>query len=105
VIVLVALATTLAIETPIVVLFHWHEATRMAVVAIATNVCSNVAMNTLLFAAAPSHSSFLLIGEVGALVIEAAAYYFASRSRELGRALAASAIANAASFAAGLTFM
>jgi hypothetical protein len=100
--VLLALGVTLVVETPIVASFFRDEAARMALVSVATNICTNLAMNMLLFQAAPSYSTYLLVGEIAAVLLEAAVYYSASREHELGRALAASALANAASFGAGL---
>ena len=41
-------------------------------------------------------------GELGALIIEASVYALARAPRDWGRALAASALANAASYASGL---
>jgi hypothetical protein len=45
--------------------------------------------------------SVLLIGELGALLIEAGVYALVSRPRDPGRALIASAVANTLSYLAG----
>lgn len=99
--VVTALVVTLVVEVPIVALVFRREAGRMALVAAAATGLTNLAMNALLFGRV-SYLAYLGIGEVGATLLEAAAYYFGSRERNLGRALVASALANAASFAAGL---
>lgn len=99
--VLTALVVTLAVEVPIVALVFRREAGRMAVVAAVATAATNLAMNVLLFGRVP-YLVYLGVGEVGATLLEAGAYFAASRERDLGRALVASALANAASFAAGL---
>ena len=99
--VLTALVVTLAVEVPIVALVYRREAVRMALVAAMATTATNLAMNLLLFGHVP-YLVYLGVGEVGATLLEATAYRFASRERNLGLALVASAIANAASFSAGL---
>lgn len=100
--VLFALSVTLAVETPIVAALYPGERTRMALVAFVTNVVTNVSMNTLLFQMARSYASYLLIGETAAVLFETLAYFILARHRDFGRALVASAVANAASYGAGL---
>ncbi|MEZ4225262.1 MAG: hypothetical protein R3B13_30200 [Polyangiaceae bacterium] len=100
--VLVALAVTLAVEIPVVALVYKGERVRMALACAGVTAATNLTMNTLLLRVAPSIESYLLIGEVGAVVLEAAAYVWISKSRDLGRALVASALANSLSYAAGL---
>lgn len=98
--VLTALVVTLALEVPIVALFYRREWRRMAVVAAVATTITNLLMNLVLFGRVP-YLVYLGAGEVGATLVEAAAYFVASRDRGLGLALLASALANAASFAAG----
>jgi len=100
--VLGALALTLAVEVPIVALVFKGQRVRMALVCAATTAATNVAMNTLLRASIPGASLAIAVGEISALAIEATVYALASRPRDVPRALVASALANAASYAVGL---
>jgi hypothetical protein len=97
-----AWALTVAIEAPIVAAFYPRRRAFMAgACAVATSV-TNLAMNVLLPRWLGTGTTFLLVGEIGALLIEAAAYAMVARPRDAGRALAASAVANGASFEVGL---
>lgn len=103
--VLLALAVTVLIEVPVVALIYRTQRLRMALVCALATTATNLAMNTLLLGAADSYASYLLVGEIGALLIEAGVYVLASRDHELGRALLASAAANGLSFGLGLWVM
>jgi hypothetical protein len=97
-----AWAVTVAIESPCVAAVYPGERWKMAgVCAIATSI-TNVAMNLLLPRFLGVGMTFLLVGEIGALLLEALVYALVRRPRDPGRALVASAIANAASFSIGL---
>lgn len=99
----VALAVTLAIEVPVVALVYRRERVRMGIAcAIATSL-TNLLMNTWLLHRVRSHDTYLLVGELGASALEALVYVAASRQHALGCALVASGLANALSFAAGLS--
>lgn len=99
---LTALLVTLVVEVPIVALIFAGQRLRMATCCFITTSVTNFTMNTVLFSLASSYTQYILIGELGALCIEAAVYAMCSRPRDLPRALVASAVANAASYAAGL---
>jgi O-antigen/teichoic acid export membrane protein len=68
----------------------------MAVAAVVANAATNLALNLVL---APR--GHLVAGEAIALVVEAAIYALASRTRDVPRAIAVSAIANVLSFSFG----
>jgi hypothetical protein len=99
--VLLALTITVAVEVPIVALVFARQRRRMAIVAAVTTGITNLLMNTLLRQAVADDRTFLHLGELGALVVEAAVYAIASKPREAGRAFAASALANTASYFVG----
>lgn len=103
--VLLALAITVLIEAPVVALLYRRQRWRMALVCAVTTAVTNLAMNTVLLASAGSYESYLLAGEIGALLIEAGIYVLASTDHEIARALVASAAANALSFGVGLAAM
>lgn len=99
---LFAWAVTVAIESPCVAAVYPGERWKMAgVCAVATSV-TNLAMNVLLPRWLGVGLAFLLVGEIGALLLEAAVYALVRRPRDVGRALVASALANGASFTVGL---
>jgi hypothetical protein len=99
---LIALAVTLAVEVPIVAWVFRGQRARMALACALATSATNLAMNTLLYPRAGSYDAYILIGEIGATLVEAAVYYAVDRDHDPGRALLASALANAASFGAGL---
>jgi len=99
--VLLALVITVAVEVPIVALVFAGQRRRMAIVAAVTTGITNLLMNTLLRQTVADNLTFLHLGELGALVIEAGVYFLASKPREPGRAIAASALANATSYLVG----
>jgi peptidoglycan biosynthesis protein MviN/MurJ (putative lipid II flippase) len=96
-----ALALTLVIEVPTVAFFYAGERKRLAIACAIATTATNLAMNTWLYHAVRSYDVYLLVGEIGAVLVEALVYWGASREHELGRAILASAVANAASFAVG----
>ncbi|MFO0588139.1 MAG: hypothetical protein U0441_11395 [Polyangiaceae bacterium] len=99
---LVAWGITVVIESPIVAAFYPDRRARMgAVCAVATSL-TNLSMNVLLPRWLGTGMTFLLVGEAAALLLEAAVYWLVAKPRDPGRALAASAVANSASFGAGL---
>jgi hypothetical protein len=93
---LIALAVTLMIEVPLVSALYRGERARLACAAVVANVATNLALNLVL---APR--GHLVLGEVLAVVVEAATYAVASRRGDLPRAVAVSAAANLASFTLG----
>ena len=102
---LLALLITLVLEVPAVALFYPQERARMALACAGATTFTNVVMNTVLLRMATSYASYLLVGEIAAVLLEAAVYAVVSKRREVGRALLASAVANSLSFGAGLIFM
>lgn len=99
---LFAWLVTVIVEPPCVASFYPGNRLRMAVLcAVATSV-TNLVMNLALPRWLGIGTAFLLVGELGALIIEASVYALARAPRDWGRALAASALANAASYASGL---
>jgi hypothetical protein len=101
-VVLTAFALTVAIEVPLVALVFKGQRVRMALVCAITTGATNLFMNTVLRTLIHDRGLAITVGELGALAIEAAVYALASRPRDLPRALFASALANAASYVAGL---
>lgn len=98
---LTALAITVAIEAPVVALLYKGQRWRMMVVCILATSATNLLMNTALRSLVPGHGLAVILGELFAFAVEATAYASASNPRDVPRALTASAIANAASFAVG----
>jgi hypothetical protein len=99
---LLALLLTLAIEIPVVALVFAGQRLRMALVCLVATTATHLLMHFVLPSVCPTARSWLIAGEAQALVLEALAYLLLSRPRDPGRALIASALANSASFAAGL---
>jgi hypothetical protein len=102
VILLAALAITLAVEVPIVALFYRGRGLRMIAACVLANAATNLAMNLLLVRAHLAYDATLLTGESAALLAEACVYGVVDREHDWARALTASAAANLASFGAGL---
>jgi hypothetical protein len=96
-----ALAVTLLIEVPIVALCFPGQRARMALVAIVANTVTNLTLNVLLPGLPALSRHALVLGEVAAVIVEAAAYTVAGRPPELGRALAVSGASNALSYELG----
>lgn len=101
---LTAWLITLAAEVPIVALVYPQLRGRMAIVCAITTSSTNLFMNLVLFRVL-SPRGYVLYGELGALVIEAAVYWLAARPRDPGRAIVASSAANLASYGAGLLLL
>ncbi len=98
----VALAVTLALEVPAVALVFRDQALRMGLTCALTTTATHLAMHFLLPRGVGSYAGVLLVGELGALVVEAGVYALVSRPRDVGRALIASAVANTLSYLAGV---
>jgi hypothetical protein len=98
---LLALGITLVLETPIVAALYPGRRLRLAVVCALASTATHLFMHVLLPGWLPRGVSALQVGEAVATLAEAAAYAVAARG-EVGRALVASALANSASFGAGL---
>jgi hypothetical protein len=98
-VILRTLIVTLLIEAPIVGLVYRRLA--MALVCLVTTGVTNFVMNRFLFRAASSAEQYILIGEIGAVLLEAVVYWLVARNEGAARALAASALANTASFVLG----
>jgi len=96
-----ALIVTLIIEVPIVMALFPRQRLRMALVALLANTATNLALNVGLPRVGVHGTPRIIVGEVAALVLEAAAYAFLSRPREVGRAIIASALGNGSSFMLG----
>jgi hypothetical protein len=96
-----ALAATLLVEVPIVVVAYPRQRARLALVAIAANTFTNLVLNVVLPAIPLIRSHHVLYGEAFALIVEALAYAAAARPRAFGRALLVSGISNALSFELG----
>lgn len=99
---LAALAITLVVEVPIVAAFFRGQALRMAAVAAAATTGTHLAMHHLLPLALASWEQVILVGELGAVLIEGACLAWLSRPRDASTAFLAAAVANSASYAAGL---
>lgn len=93
---------TVIIEAPIVAAFYSRRRLRMGLVAAATTSATNLFMNLFLPRWVGVGMAFIILGEGGALLVEAVVYSLMSQSNDHARALAASGLANASSFAIGL---
>jgi hypothetical protein len=98
---ILAAGVTCLIEVPLVALFFPGERLRMAGVALVANVATNLTLNVLLPAWGYRGAHWLFWGELAVMLVEAAVYVLLSRGRDLGRALLASGLGNASSFAWG----
>lgn len=96
---LLALAITIAVETPIVAALFPGRRLRLALTCVAATTITHVALRFGFLPLLPRDTG-LIAGEAFATFAEAAAYWAASG--DLARGLVASAVANSASFAAGL---
>jgi hypothetical protein len=96
-----ALFVTWIIEVPIVAALFPGQRLRMGLVALVANAVTNLAMNVVLGRLPLLGPHWVVVGEAIALVVEAAAYAALSRPRQVARALLASGLGNAASFAGG----
>jgi len=96
-----ALAVTLVIEVPLVAALFPGQRLRMAVVALVANTVTNLTLNVVLPTLPVVGPHHLVVGELLALVGEAAVYAAVSRPHDLGRALVASGLGNGLSFGLG----
>jgi hypothetical protein len=92
---------TVLIEAPIVAAFYPRRRLRMALVAAIATSATNLAMNLFLPRWVGVGTAFLVLGEGGALLTEAAVYTLMGHPIDHPRALAAAGLANASSFAVG----
>ncbi len=97
-----ALLLTIAIEVPIVALAFPGRRLRMALACLVATTTTHLLMHFALPSLCPTRRTWVIAGEAQALVLEALAYGLCSRPRDFARAFIASALANSASFAAGL---
>ena len=72
--VLIALAITLAVEVPVVAALYPGQRVRMGLACAVATTVTNLAMNTVLRSHTTSYQQYILIGELSAVVLEAAAY-------------------------------
>jgi hypothetical protein len=98
-VILRALLVTILVEAPLVGLVYRRLS--MALVCAVTTGVTNFVMNRFLFRALRSAEQYVLIGELGAVVVEALIYFLVAREQGAARAIDASALANSASFVAG----
>lgn len=98
---MLALALTLGVEVPIVAALYPGQRARLAVIAAFASTATHLTLHFALPRLVPA-AQVMLLGEALALLGEALAYGVLSRPRDLGRALVASALANAASFGLGI---
>jgi uncharacterized protein (DUF1810 family) len=97
---LLALGITLVSEIPIVAALFPGRRARMALVCALATTATHLALHFVFPPLLPARISPLFFGEAFATLAEAAAYF--AFSRELGRSLVASALANTASYSIGL---
>ena len=102
---LLALLLTLAIEVPLVAWIYPGERVRLAIACGVTTTATHLTMHHVLPLVLASSGQVLVIGEAMALIVEAAVYAGVSRTRSVGRALVASAVANAVSYGVGITLL
>ncbi len=98
----IALAITIGLEAPVIAFFFPGQRRRMVITCVVATCVTHSFMHFVLPRLVHTYDQWILIGEMAALLLEALAYWFFSRPRDLGRALIASAIANTLSYTAGL---
>lgn len=98
-----ALGVTLAVEVPVVAAFYPGRRARLALACAVATTATHLLLHFAFPALTPPGLSPLVAGELFATAAEAAVY--AAVGRDLPRALVASALANSASFAAGLLLL
>ena len=98
---LAALVVTLLLEIPIVAAAYPGQRVRLTAVALVANTFTNLTLNVLLPRWPLGRGHYILVGEILAVVMEAAALAVASRPRDTGRALVVSGLGNALSYGAG----
>ena len=98
---LAALTATICIEVPVVILFFPEQRVRMGV----SCLLATTATHLFLFFGVPAFCPLqyqIVLGESIAVVVEAVVYIVVSRPRNVSKSLLASAIANTASYGAGV---
>jgi hypothetical protein len=96
---------TLAVEVPCVAALYPGRRLAMGLACALGTTATNLAMNGLLPRWLGTGATWLVTGEAAALVLEALLYWAVARPRDPVRAFTASALANGASFAAGLLLL
>jgi hypothetical protein len=100
---LAPLAATLVIEVPVVAALFAGQRAKMALVAVAANVATNLTLNLVLARSAALGGYQVPAGELFAVIVEAGAYGLASRPHDWAKGTLAASLGNALSFAAGFT--
>lgn len=98
---LIALGVTLAVEVPLVAAAFPEERLRMAVCALVATTVTHVGMHLVTPITTEMLYLWLVVGELGAFVLEGSAYAVATKKRGILWAFAVSLVANAASFSMG----
>lgn len=102
---LLALAVTIVSETAVVVLLYPSARWRAGTCCVVANAVTHIAMHHLLPRWVSSYAAWLVIGETGALAVEAASYWVCLSRFGLARAVVASALANLTSYAIGVALL
>ena len=97
-----ALGLALVLEIPVVALCFPGQRLRLAITCAVATTVTHFFMHFGLAPLVSSLAQFVVVGELQAVVLEAAAYWLASHPRSLKRALVASLCANGSSFVVGL---
>jgi hypothetical protein len=96
-----AAVVTVAVESPLVTALYPGQRARMGLACALATSATNLLMNSALRPRLRSFAAYLIIGELGALVVEAAVYFAIDRHHQPRRAALASTLANLASFLLG----
>jgi hypothetical protein len=102
---LLGLALTLAVEVPVVLLLLRRRGwKRVLAAALVANLVSHPLLHFVLprIVSPMARGQFILVGEIGVFVLEALIYWAVLRPRPWPLAVAAAALANAASYSIGL---
>lgn len=100
-----AFTLTVLVEPVVVALFYRDRWQMMALVAFTATALTHLAMHLVLPAYIPDIDTRILVGEIGALLLEALAYWAVDPRHRIGLALMASAAANTASFLLGIALL
>lgn len=100
-----AFVLTVFVEPIAVAFFYRDRWPIMALVAFIATAMTHLAMHRLLPIYIHDLDTFLLVGEAGALLLEALAFWLFDPEHRLGLALMASAVANTASFLLGIALL
>ncbi len=98
-------AFTVLIEPLVVALFYRRRWYVMAPVAFVATALTHLTMHRVLPAYIQDLHTMILVGEVGALLFEALAFYIFDSEHRIGLAMMASAAANTASFLLGIAIL